>query len=389
MGVKSTHQTETNDYELVTLSELPLTKKTDTYNLGSAQTPKEIIYIIISMLDSLSCLQLSMTSHLFPKFFTYCLVACLSGTTKLNPQLARLYFKYCCQSLRSTFLPQFLVLKNSDQLVKYKKTMHDGYLIIDFSKKLKQLDSSDLLGISILLISWPNNYKSCEDAIERSLDQFQDFFQFENFPDVKKLVLNNLVYSSEFMKLLIGTFDELEYLNIASYNTKSKFDVHLPDFTTINELEIMLPTSDNFTGIISFTLPTQLKKITINGLQQNSKTISCIPKARLFRTLECTLLETIIFKNELRDDIHTVFIDIPQCVKIFISNTKGWRSILCHLPIDYSRWIVIHVSESSRFEFLIESPDGELSLNEEMCPNCKEFGVFDKDGNLQIIWRKQ
>jgi hypothetical protein len=330
MGTKqTTHQrqsTQTSYCEPVTLPKLPLTKKIETY-LGSAQTPGEIIYIIVSMLDSLSCLQLSMTSHLFPKFFTKYPIACLSSKTKLNPQLTRLYYKYCCQSSRSTtFLPQFLVLKNSGQLVEYKKTMHDDYLIIDFSEKLN-FHSIDLSGISSLLINWPNNYKSDEDAIERSVDQFITFFQSQTYPNVKKLVLNNLVYTSDFINLLIGTFDKLKYLNIASYNTKSKFDIPISNFTTINELEITSPTSDDFADIIYFTLPIQLEKITFNSLMQNYKVvISYRNKVRTIQTLQCTSLKTMMILNNNfydNDDINDeLYIEIPLCIENLIIEYK-------------------------------------------------------------------
>jgi len=142
MGTKQTHQrqsTQIDDYELAPLSELPLTKKTVTYNLGSTQTPQEIFYIIVSMLNRFSCLQLSMVSQLFQEFFIKHPIVCLSSKTKLKPQLAHLYYEHYSQSLKLTSLPQFLVVKNSGQLVEYKKTMHDDCLIIDFSKKLKKI----------------------------------------------------------------------------------------------------------------------------------------------------------------------------------------------------------------------------------------------------------
>jgi len=405
MGTKQTYHrqsTKTDDCELAPHPISPLTKKIETY-LGSVQTPKEIICRIISMLDPLSCLQLSMTSHLFPQFFTKHPIACLSSETKPNPQLKRVYYTYCSQSLRPACLSQFLALKNSDQLVEYEKTMdpmHDDYLVIDFSKELN-IRPIDLLGIFSLLINWSDDYGSNKDAIERSVvDQFKKIFQSRKFPNVKKLVLNNLVYSSKFINLLIRTFNELKYLNIASYSTKSKFNVSLSKFTTINELEIMLPILGDFDPLIFFTIPIQLEKITFNGLQKNSKSISCKSKfnVQLINPFEGTSLKNIIFKNEFCDNLNnTVYVNIPPCTEIFTSNTKGWTTLNCKFEGGCSHLIVIHVSEEDDYPFLEKSPDGKLSLtpdgklilNEEMCPNCKEFGVFDKDGNLQIIWRKQ
>jgi len=398
MGTKQTHHrqsTQTIGCELVPPPELPLTKKTETY-LGSTQTPNEIIYIIISMLDPLSCLRLSMTSHFFPKFFTEHPIACFSSKTKLNPQLKRLYYEYCCQSLPSASLPQFLALKNSDQLVEYEKTMdpmHDDYLVIDFSKKLN-FRSIDLSETPSILFNWSDDYGSKEDAIERSVvDQFKKFFQSQTFPNVKKLVLNNLVYSYDFISLLAETFNGLQYLNIASYSIKSKFNVSLSKFTTINELEIMLPISGDFRPSIRFTIPIQLEKITFNGLQNNPKSISCKPKVnmQIVDPFRGTSLKIIIFKNGLSDDLTTLSVNIPSCTEIFISNTKGWRALNCEFEGGYSHLKIIHVSEKDKYKypFIYMSPGGKLILNEEMCPNCKEFGVFDEDGNLQIIWRKQ
>lgn len=402
MGTKQTHQrqsTQIDDYELAPLSELPLTKKTVTYNLGSTQTPQEIFYIIVSMLNRFSCLQLSMVSQLFQEFFIKHPIVCLSSKTKLKPQLAHLYYEHYSQSLKLTSLPQFLVVKNSGQLVEYKKTMHDDCLIIDFSKKLKKFDL-DISRFYSLIINWPNDYKSFQDAIERSWDQFASFFQFQTFPNVKKVVLNNLVYSSDFIEFLIGTFNGLEYLNIASYNTKSMFNIPLSKFTTIKELEIMLPISSDFPASIDpFIIPIQLEKITFNGLQHNTKTTSCKskPNVRLIKRYLGTSLKTIIIKNELPDKNNTFYFNVPACTENLISNTKGWTQLNCVFDDGCSHLIVIHVSKKDSYQFLNRSPDGKLSLtpdgnlslNEKMCPNCEEFGVYDEDGNLQIIWRKQ
>jgi len=381
MGTKSTHQQQST-HQIVILG-------VNYFTL----IPKEVIYLIISMLDPLDCRQLSMTSYLLRKPFTYTVV-CISNKTKLNFKLARLYNRHYSQFLlQPIFIPQFLIFKNSNQLVKYKKTMdpmHDDHLIIDFSENLLSLDISEF---SSLLINFPN-YESPEDAIKRSVERFEKFFQFKKYPNVKKLVLNNLVYSSRFINLLIGTFDGLKYLNIASYNNKSKFDVPLSNFTTINELEITLSTSDDFDNNLLFTPPIQLEKITFNSLRQNSKTISCcLYKVRTITILQCTLLKAIILKNNFNDDINNLlYIDIPPCLENFTSDTNGWKSIYCQPKSEYSHFRIIHVSESSSYKFIIRSPDEDedekLSLNFDMCPNCIEFGVFDKDGKLRIIWKK-
>jgi len=137
------------------------------------------------MLNRFSCLQLSMVSQLFQEFFIKHPIVCLSSKTKLKPQLAHLYYEHYSQSLKLTSLPQFLVVKNSGQLVEYKKTMHDDCLIIDFSKKLKKFDL-DISRFYSLIINWPNDYKSFQDAIERSWDQFASFFPVPNISKCEK-----------------------------------------------------------------------------------------------------------------------------------------------------------------------------------------------------------
>jgi len=245
-------------------------------------------------------------------------------------------------------------------------------------------------------------------------ENLKKFFQFPNYPNVEKLVLNNFVYSHELMHYLIGKFDGLKYLNIASYNTNSKFDANLLKFTTINELEITSPTLADFGTIIRLALPIQLEKITFNSLKHNSGHVSRTHKCLEITTLQGTELKTIVVNNNLYnddDDIYNaLFIDIPPSVQNLILNTNGWKSIFCHSQSDYSHLKIIHVSQYivrqynvNHFDkyianyfgqyivlpFLILSPNGKLRLDHKMCPGCIEFGVFDKDGKLQIIWKKQ
>jgi len=377
--------------------------------------PEEIILLIISILGSLNCRQLSMTSQLLRNFFTYYIVPCISNKTKIDFQLADSYAKDGSPfSLKPTYIPQFLILKNSYQLMKYKKTMdplHDDCLIIDLSKDLPLFDLfslSRISGFSSIFINW-SNYPSTEYAIKHSLGEFKKIFQFKEYPYVKKFVFNNLVYSSGFIHSLHGTFNELKSLKIASFNTKSRFDTNLENFTTINELEITLPTSDDFGDMTTFTLPFQLKKITFNSLQHNSEPVPCTHKCLTIQTLPGTLLDTIIINNNLygNDDLDVLLIDIPPSVQNLILNTNEWKSIFCLPKSDYSHLKKIHVSQDivrhvnqdfvdvnhfgkyTVLPFLILSPDGKLRLDYGMCPNCKEFGVFDKYGKLHIIWKMQ
>jgi len=144
--------------------------------------PEEIILLIISILGSLNCRQLSMTSQLLRNFFTYYIVPCISNKTKIDFQLADSYAKDGSPfSLKPTYIPQFLILKNSYQLMKYKKTMdplHDDCLIIDLSKDLPLFDLfslSRISGFSSIFINW-SNYPSTEYAIKHSLGEFKKKF---------------------------------------------------------------------------------------------------------------------------------------------------------------------------------------------------------------------
>jgi len=381
--------------------------------------PQEIIRLIMWRLGSLNCRQLSMTSQLLQKFFTYYPVPCISNKTMLDPQLAHLCIMHNVResSPQLACIPKLLMLKNSEQLVEYKKAMdplHDKCLIIDFSEDLPSLDIPfDISGFPSIFINWSNDYKSPEHAIKHSFGEFKKFFQLGKYTNVEKLVLNNLVCSYGFMHSLTGTFDGLKSLKIASYSAQSKFDTTLSKFTTINELEIMSPTSAGFGNKLRFTLPIQLEKITFNTLKHNSEPVSRTHKSLEITTLQGTSLTTINVNNNVygESNIHdALFIDITPCTENLILNTNEWKSIFCCSQSDYSHLKIIHVSQyilrqykieyfdryiANHFSdyivlpFLILSPDGELSLDYNMVPECIEFGVFGKDGKLRIIWKKQ
>lgn len=89
MGGNSLQQpTVASNYKIVTLSELgSLSSEIDTFNLGAfAQFPKEIIYLILHILDPLASQQLKKTSHSFRNFFFHT-VAYFSN--KDGPNLVR------------------------------------------------------------------------------------------------------------------------------------------------------------------------------------------------------------------------------------------------------------------------------------------------------------
>jgi len=215
---------------------------------------------------------------------------------------------------------------------------------------------------------------------------------------VKKLVLSNFVYSPEMMEYLTTTFDELESIKIVSFNPNSSIDpyeVSLPKFTTFSELEIQVSTSDAF----DIDLPDKLKEFTINtckmNLEKNSHTSQTIHASH------CMLKSLII--NKADEDISTLFIERPliPSLEILISNTKNGQSAFYGTAADwYSNLRIFHFSQNDicrndicrrddEFPFIIKSSDGTLSLDEKMCPNIMELGMFDEFGEIQIIWKKQ
>lgn len=288
MGGKSSHQPETIDnYKVVTFSELSLSNQINASDLSLfAPIPKEIVYLIISMLGPLNCWQLTETSRSLRNFFTHT-VAYFSSKQKPDPDLTHLYNNFCSRFTFPHLIPQFLVLNNSVQLVEYEQNMHLIHgLVVNCSESLPLLDLPEL---PFLLISWPN-YKSSQDGIKRSMDHISELLKSHRYPKVKRLVLKNLVCSSKLIEYLITKFEELEYLNIVSFNSNYNFgpcETSLSELTVLEELEITLPTLNDFT----LGLPDQLKECTINALQQNRKS-SC-PKDQIIDASRCRSLKSL------------------------------------------------------------------------------------------------
>lgn len=307
-----------------------------------------------------------------------------------------LYGWFCGRSMLPHPISQFSVLNNSKQLAKYKQKKHPKLgLIVDLSKKLPSLELPECTS---LLINWLN-CNPLQDEMERRMDEIKKVFKSYKYPKkVKKLVLSNFVYSPEMMEYLTTTFDELESIKIVSFNPNSSIDpyeVSLPKFTTFSELEIQVSTSDTF----DIDLPDKLKEFTINtckmNLEKNSHTSQTIHASH------CMLKSLII--NKADEDISTLFIERPliPSLEILISNTKNGQSAFYGTAADwYSNLRIFHFSRNDicrndicrrddEFPFIIKSSDGTLSLDEKMCPNIMELGMFDEFGEIQIIWKKQ
>jgi len=377
MGVNLTHQSKTDDYELETFSEI--SSLLDYF----APTPKEIIYKIGSMLDSLNCRQLASASRSLRRLFAPIIVY-LSSQKMPDSDLARLCNVACKGFTSPKVIPQFLVLK-SDKLVKYQidgHPMHGLFVNCSGSGPLLEIPK-----LPFIVINWPN-YRFYQNPITCSIDYIKRVFISQNYPNVTRLVLTNFVYSSELIELLNTKFDGLEYLNIASFNSKSDFDQNqniLSKFTTISELEVTLPTLSHF----SFCPSIQLKKFTINILQPNYETDMGV--IQTIDVSKCTLMKTLIIKKHYRSNLNLLYVySLISGLEILISNTDGVYLSSSDLTTNwYSNLRIIYVGRYDKFPFLVRSSDGELSLNYDMVPKCEKFGVFDEFGKLHIIWKKQ
>jgi len=348
-------------------------------------------------------LPLTIAFRSFRESFTSTIVH-LSNQQKPNSKLAYLHHQFCNRFSFPKVNPKFLAL-NSDQLVdRQKKNLPMHGLTVKCSERIPLVDKDLELPT---LISFPN-YPFRQNAIKCSMEHIKKVLTCQNYSKVKRLVLKNLVYSSELTRFLNTKFNGLEYLCIASVNSKSDFEISddpLSEFTTISELEVTLPPLSYF----SFGLSVQLKKCIIHTVRPNSKTGKGRPQ--MVNIVRSTSLETLIMERDRddRDSLYTVHSQIP-CLKTLISNTNGkylaqytgsfeyisklTTDELEYLELNpdvcwYSNLINIYVSESDKYPFLVKYLDGDLGLDFNMVPKCEKFGVFDKFGKLHIVWKKQ
>jgi len=401
MGGKSSHQrtvvgnsksSSSHNSQIVTFSKsTSLHNQTDTSNLSAlAQIPEDIINQIILILGPSESRNLAVTSHLFLDCLTHT-VAYLSNKNEPVLNLVRLYDNSCAQFMFPRPIQQPLVLP--DQLVEYEQSIYPRQgLAINYFKELHLLKSEDFSKVKSILISWPN--KEFDDCNVQLLE----FLEFHKFPSVKKLVLNNLLYSPGFLENLIGKFKKLEYLKIASFDSNSEFNFTMfkanLSSTTFSELEITLKPFN----AIELTLPTLLKKATINifkgkidiyGIsQQIYSTIS-----QDIYASQCTILEFLKINTDLPyvPGFHFHYPQIP-CLKTLISYLKTvYGSNWVDATYDwYSQLEIIHIHENNReYQFLSRSRNGDVNLDKKKCPNCREYGVLNNSNKFESIWKKQ
>jgi len=236
------------------------------------------------------------------------------------------------------------------------------------------------------LIKWPN-YESLQNGIEDSLVQISEALQYHRHLKVEKLVLENFVCSFELIRYLFRTFNELKKLKFTSFNTDYNIEVFLPENALLDELEMTLPSSKGF----FLGTSAQMTKFSITTLPPNPGTGT--DKPQIINAFNSTLLETLrIFKDPL--DLCPLFLTLSPALRLkhLKFNANGKNVSFNTTANWYFDLITIHVGryDYDTFRFIIRSRNRrKISLDFNMVPNCIELGVFDDDGNLHIIWRKQ
>jgi hypothetical protein len=309
---------------------------------------------------------------------------------KISPQFLALNSNQLVESTQKIHPPMDVVvidrfedIPSVVQLVESRQKIHPpmDVVIIDCFEDIPSVvlpESRDVL------INLPN-YESLRIGIRDSIIQISKALQCHKHLKAENLVLNNFVWSSESIEYLLTTFNELKKLNVTSFNPNCELNyIFLSDNTTLDELEMTLPSSKDFL----LCPPAKMTKLTINTLQPNPGT----GKGNLQTIDACqsTLLTALILKKH-HLDLNILILSFSTLrLEILIFNGNG----KCMLRVEsddlwYPSLIIIHIGKYDKFSFVNELPGGEKSLKHDMVPNCKQFGVFDKFGKLQIIWEKQ
>ena len=136
-------------------------------------------------------------------------------------------------------------------------------LSVTYQHGTLQTDISNLQTSEVesLEINWSD--ASSQEEYTRCRVEILRFLESHKFPKVKRLVLNNLFYSKELVKDLVGKFPNIEHLEILPFNSGSKNSWSQTNFlklTALRELEMTLGFSDD----IGLYPPTQLKELTLS-----------------------------------------------------------------------------------------------------------------------------
>ena len=92
-------------------------------------------------------------------------------------------------------------------------------LSVTYQHGTLQTDISNLQTSEVesLEINWSDT--SSQEEYTRCREEIWRFLESHKFPKVKRLVLNNLFYSSELVKDLVEKFPNIEHLKILPFNS--------------------------------------------------------------------------------------------------------------------------------------------------------------------------
>ena len=147
-------------------------------------------------------------------------------------------------------------LSEIDELPQQKLSVSVSYQHGTLQTNISNLQTSE---VEILEINWSDT--SSQEEYTRCRVEILRLLGSHKFPKVKRLVLNNLFYSSELVENLVEKFPNIEHLKILPFNSKDSSC--MPNFKklrALRELEIALRLSDD----IILGPPTQLKELTVN-----------------------------------------------------------------------------------------------------------------------------
>ena len=162
-------------------------------------------------------------------------------------------------------------------------------LSVTYQHGTLQTDISNLQTseVETLEINWSDTssqeeFTRCEEEISRFLESYK-------FPEVKRLVLNNLFYSEKLVENLLEKFPNIGHLKILPFNYSCRYDDFYIDFLklrALRELEMTL----GFSNAISLFPPDQLKELTLSISKMASNRIESAEFQRIYLG-KCTSLE--------------------------------------------------------------------------------------------------
>ena len=176
-----------------------------------------------------------------------------------------------------------LQLSTMDELPQQKLSVNyqHGTLLTDISN----LQTSE---VEFLEINWSDKFSS-QDESTRCGDEILTFLESHKFPNVKRLVLNNLFCSRRLIDNLARKFQNIEHLKILLFNFRFvECDIGFEDFTTLSKLEIVLGVWNH----IRLYPPERLNELTVSISKVASKSTASAVQKWICLTL-CTSLESL------------------------------------------------------------------------------------------------